>query len=297
MSDRLPRHSGCEDVGNGGNEELAAHHNVDPASRQQKATRAVRLRRSPDSGGDVARCTVERRAILDQARDAVSAVSRQPDRLSTIPGAAERGGSRRSRPAAEVPPPMYRSAMRVPLLGRSARTSPLVIPRTAPRADPPPADRLPQRRRTGLDRRPRATPSSALGANGRSCGTCHQPSQGMGLGAAAVRHRFRLSGAEGDPLFAPVDGADCPNRVPASETRSPRPPADRQGRAAPTSAAARSLLLRYGLFRVFLPVPAGADYTVSIAPGDDPTGCNTDPPTRGTRPTPRRGSSRSTGGR
>src|SRR4051794_33212930 len=116
-----------------------------------------------------------------------------------------------------------------------------------------------------------------LGANGRSCGTCHQPSQGMGLGAAAVRHRFRLYGAEGDPLFAPVDGADCPNRVPPSETRSPRPPAGRQQRPALDSAGARSLLLRYGLFRVFLPVPANADYTVAIVPRDDPTGCNPAP--------------------
>ena len=56
----------------------------------------------------------------------------------------------------------------------------------------------------------------SLGANGRSCGTCHQPSQGMSLSAAAAQRRFRLSGADGDPLFAPVDGADCPNRVPAS---------------------------------------------------------------------------------
>ncbi|HEY0390203.1 MAG TPA: hypothetical protein VGC63_00655, partial [Solirubrobacterales bacterium] len=64
------------------------------------------------------------------------------------------------------------------------------------------------------------------------------------------------------------DGADCPNRIPASGS----------GQASALDPVkGRSLLLGFGLFRIFLPVPAGADYTLSITPQNDPTTCNTTP--------------------
>jgi hypothetical protein len=102
-----------------------------------------------------------------------------------------------------------------------------------------------------------------LGTNGRACVTCHQPSNGMGLSVETIRRRWEeTSGA--DPLFAAVDGSNCPNL----------PQAER---------ASHSLLLDRGLFRVFLPwPPRAADGSViqpefAIEVVQDPTGCNTDP--------------------
>lgn len=50
----------------------------------------------------------------------------------------------------------------------------------------------------------------SLGTNGRSCGTCHQPSDGFGLSAADAQFRYFISRGK-DPLFAQVDGATCPS--------------------------------------------------------------------------------------
>ncbi len=50
----------------------------------------------------------------------------------------------------------------------------------------------------------------ALGTNGRACVTCHQPSDAMGLSLASIRQQWQTNGSK-DPLFAPVDGANCPN--------------------------------------------------------------------------------------
>src|SRR5262249_2785686 len=86
-----------------------------------------------------------------------------------------------------------------------------------------------------------------------------------------------------DPLFAPVDGANCPNRVPAAATSG----APFGGRTGSTSLkdlrAAYSLLLDRGLFRIFLPVPKQTlgsnpqpgDYPIELV--SDHNGCNTDP--------------------
>ena len=46
----------------------------------------------------------------------------------------------------------------------------------------------------------------SLGTNGRSCGTCHQASDAMGLGVQDIRARFAFTHGK-DPLFAAVDGA------------------------------------------------------------------------------------------
>jgi cytochrome c peroxidase len=91
----------------------------------------------------------------------------------------------------------------------------------------------------------------SLGTNGRSCGTCHVPSDAFTITPPAIRERFdRTSGR--DPLFAPVDGANCSNAK-----RSDR--------------AAHSLLLKHGLIRVALSVPATAQFTISVV--HDPYGC------------------------
>lgn len=49
----------------------------------------------------------------------------------------------------------------------------------------------------------------SLGTNGRSCVTCHQPDQAFGLSAKGVRELYERTGGR-DPLFAMVDGANCP---------------------------------------------------------------------------------------
>ena len=49
----------------------------------------------------------------------------------------------------------------------------------------------------------------SLGTNGRTCGTCHAPSDGFGLSAADAQFRYFISHGK-DPLFAQVDGATCP---------------------------------------------------------------------------------------
>jgi hypothetical protein len=90
-----------------------------------------------------------------------------------------------------------------------------------------------------------------LGTNGRSCGTCHQADEAFGLEAAHVRQRFLASGGK-DPLFAPVDGANCPN-------------------AKEGDAAGHSLLLKHGLIRVGITLPASTEF--EIRPVYDPYGC------------------------
>ena len=92
-----------------------------------------------------------------------------------------------------------------------------------------------------------------LGANGRGCVTCHQPSQSMSLGSANVRFRWEATKGQ-DPLFAAVDGSNCPNLPQGQES-------------------AHSLLLERGLIRVGLAWPRRAAQ-FSIAVVSDPTGCN-----------------------
>jgi len=101
-----------------------------------------------------------------------------------------------------------------------------------------------------------------LGSNGRACITCHQPSDAMSLSVATIRRRWADTGGR-DPLFAMVDGANCPNLP-------------------PEAAASHSLLLERGLFRIARPwPPRAADGSVikpefAIEVVRDPTGCNLD---------------------
>jgi hypothetical protein len=92
----------------------------------------------------------------------------------------------------------------------------------------------------------------SLGTNGRSCASCHLQSSGWGLSAADVQAVYAASSGH-DPLFAAVDGANCP-----SVTAADGP----QG---------HSLLLGNGLIRVGVAVPANAEFTVTAI--HDPYGC------------------------
>ncbi len=127
----------------------------------------------------------------------------------------------------------------------------------------------------------------SLGTNGRSCASCHAPEDAMSLSAASAQRRW-LATAGRDPLFAPIDGANCPKAVPAALTGPTFSGGDQfTGRTRVRSAY--SLLLQRGLFRVALPMPTTTsdlravggeaahpvEFTVTVV--SDPYGCNTDP--------------------
>lgn len=95
----------------------------------------------------------------------------------------------------------------------------------------------------------------SLGANGVTCFTCHQPSMDMSFTPINAQQRYLKYGLK-DPLFVMVDGANCPSDDPSK----------------PSSFS--QTLLR-GNTRIFLPLPANAQFTVEVA--DDPTGCENDP--------------------
>jgi hypothetical protein len=103
---------------------------------------------------------------------------------------------------------------------------------------------------------------TSLGPNGRACVTCHQPADGMSLSAATARERWAVTSGR-DPLFAAIDGSNCPNLPQAKP--SPR----------------TRCCWNRGLIRVSLPwPPRGEDgkpldpeFTLEVV--RDPTGCNT----------------------
>src|SRR6266436_901614 len=97
----------------------------------------------------------------------------------------------------------------------------------------------------------------SLGTNGRSCGTCHQPSDAMSVAAANVQQRFSLTQGQ-DPIFRTVDGSNCNHSIDVSTLA---------GRS-----AAYSLLRTRGLIRIAIAVPASADYQVVSV--NNPYGCN-----------------------
>src|SRR4029453_284861 len=55
----------------------------------------------------------------------------------------------------------------------------------------------------------------SLGTNGRSWGSCHQPSDGMSVSAAHVQRRFVLTHGL-DPIFRTVDGSNCNHDIDVS---------------------------------------------------------------------------------
>ena len=102
-----------------------------------------------------------------------------------------------------------------------------------------------------------------LGANGRACVTCHQPSDAMSVSAASLRERWNETQGK-DPVFAAIDGSNCPD-LPQALMSS------------------HSLLLERGLFRISLPWPPKDSSGTAIRPEfrievvRDPTGCNSGP--------------------
>lgn len=91
----------------------------------------------------------------------------------------------------------------------------------------------------------------SLGTNGRTCATCHEIDQAMSLDTKKVQRLFQQTQGK-DPLFAPIDGANCPN--------------DAQG-----DPASHTLLLQYGLIRVGLTMPDNPEFTLTVV--HDPYGC------------------------
>ncbi len=99
----------------------------------------------------------------------------------------------------------------------------------------------------------------SLGTNGRSCATCHQADQAFSISAKGVQALYaRTHGT--DPLFASVDGANCP-----TETSNDR--------------AAHSLLLARGLIRVSVVLPANPQFTISVVHDSYGCGLTIDPAT------------------
>jgi len=102
-----------------------------------------------------------------------------------------------------------------------------------------------------------------LGSNGRSCVTCHQPTSAMSLSLDLIRLRWAETNGK-DPLFAAVDGSNCPD-LPQDKEES------------------HSLLLERGVFRIALPWPPVTasgqlfkpDFRIEVV--RDPTGCNKNP--------------------
>ena len=110
----------------------------------------------------------------------------------------------------------------------------------------------------------------SLGTNGRSCGSCHQPSDGMSVSADHVQQRFDTTHGL-DPIFRTVDGSNCNHDIDVSTV---------EGRS-----AAYSLLRTRGLIRIAIQVPATADYDVVSV--ENPYACNeTDSISQYRRPLP-----------
>lgn len=91
---------------------------------------------------------------------------------------------------------------------------------------------------------------ASLGSNGRTCNTCHLEGSAWTFTPADARGRPR-----NDPLFAPVDGSDCPA---TSATQAP-------------DSTLSTEVTGYGLIRIQIAIPATADFTLVSA--SNPKGC------------------------
>lgn len=113
--------------------------------------------------------------------------------------------------------------------------------------------------------------------NGRSCATCHQPGSAMSISLRNIKARFRATRGT-DPLFAPVDGANCPDALPAQYTTGAQYGGMR-GRGKGAQQAAHSAILNKGLIRIPMPWPpkdnSNPEFTLEIY--KDPLKCNTSP--------------------
>ncbi len=101
---------------------------------------------------------------------------------------------------------------------------------------------------------PRSAFFASLGANGRTCGSCHLESDGWSLTPETAQAKFAATGGA-DPIFRTNDGSNAPGLDVST------PDARR---------SAFSLLLNRAVIRIGLPVPAGAEFRLVEA--DDPYG-------------------------
>lgn len=94
----------------------------------------------------------------------------------------------------------------------------------------------------------------SLGTNGRSCASCHVPTQGWTITPQGVQDLFKKTNGL-DPLFRLVDGANSPS-APVSTVDERR--------------KAYSMLLEKGNIRVGIGIPAAAEFELIAV--DDPYG-------------------------
>ena len=92
----------------------------------------------------------------------------------------------------------------------------------------------------------------SLGANGRSCASCHVASSGWTITPKELHQRFDRTGGL-DPIFHTNDGSNTP--AADVSTREKR-------------RKAYSMLLSKGVIRIELPIPAGAEFSLTAV--DDP---------------------------
>jgi len=102
-----------------------------------------------------------------------------------------------------------------------------------------------------------------FGANGRTCFTCHQPENGWSITPSTVQAIYTNTKGKA-PLFASVDGANCPNLGAAATQPGPQ------------FIAARSQMFNHGNTRIPIAVPAVHDWA-SVTVTADPTGCERNP--------------------
>jgi len=97
----------------------------------------------------------------------------------------------------------------------------------------------------------------SVGTNGRSCSSCHLPTEGWSVSAAEIQLRFLLTQGL-DPIFRTNDGSVCDQNIDTSTLDGRR--------------KAYSLLLSRGLIRIALAAPANAEF--SVASVNNPYGCS-----------------------
>ena len=97
----------------------------------------------------------------------------------------------------------------------------------------------------------------SIGTNGRSCASCHLPTEGWSVSAAEIQLRFFLTQGL-DPIFRTNDGSVCDQNINTSTLEGRR--------------NAYSLLLSRGLIRIALATPANAEF--SVANVNNPYGCS-----------------------
>ncbi|MFL6463505.1 MAG: hypothetical protein ACJ73N_03750, partial [Bryobacteraceae bacterium] len=171
----------------------------------------------------------------------------------------------------------YSEALHSPLPA-TVNKSPGIIPATIPPDDsyPDPSGSMGIHNNAGTTTTANNAFFQSLGTNGRSCGTCHLPSNGMSVSAANIRQRFKDTKAT-DPIFAPFDGATCPDAVPESFTKG-SPVGGNKGKGNISDITNLSdpnnpfrLVVNKGLIRIPLPRPANAEFTLTVV--NDVTKC------------------------